>query len=129
VDPATLAFADQVQLFSQADVIVGAHGSAFANLIWCRPGTRVVDLMPDNWVNFWGSDAGITEYWVARICALTNLEYSVILCASDASSTKKWSAKGPDYVMESTVDVELLDRTIDSILNDIGGSSLARSKR
>ena len=119
VDPATLAFAEQVQLFTQADVIVGAHGSAFANLIWCRPGARVVDLMPDDWVNFWGSDAGVTEYWVARICALMDLQYSVVLCESPGSSAK-WSAENGDYAMKSVVDVKLLDRKMDSILNDIG---------
>jgi capsular polysaccharide biosynthesis protein len=34
----------QIQMFSDASVIVSPHGSALTNLLWCAPGTRVVEL-------------------------------------------------------------------------------------
>jgi Glycosyltransferase 61 len=43
-----LAFAQQIQLFAQAQLIVAPHGAGLANLTWCRPGTRVLELFaPD----------------------------------------------------------------------------------
>jgi capsular polysaccharide biosynthesis protein len=44
IDAATLDFAEQIRLFSQADAICGIHGSGFANLVWCKPGCRVLEL-------------------------------------------------------------------------------------
>lgn len=55
-DTATMSFVDQVNLFAQAKVIVGATGAVFANLLWCKPGTTVVILYPDHELNnttFW----------------------------------------------------------------------------
>lgn len=44
MDTAQLSFAQQVRLFAEARVIVGAMGAAFTNLIFCRPGTQVLAL-------------------------------------------------------------------------------------
>lgn len=41
-----LPVAAQMDLFLNADVIVGAHGAGLANLLFCRPGTQVVELSP-----------------------------------------------------------------------------------
>lgn len=44
VSPETLSFTEQVQRFRDADVIVGAQGSAMSNCVFCTPGARVVSL-------------------------------------------------------------------------------------
>lgn len=44
IAPETLSFREQVELFYDADVIAGVSGAAFANLVFCRPNTRVVCL-------------------------------------------------------------------------------------
>jgi Glycosyltransferase 61 len=36
----------QAAAFAEADIICGPHGAAFANLVFCRPGTAVVEIMP-----------------------------------------------------------------------------------
>lgn len=46
VDPGTLPVREQIALFRDARVIVGAHGAAFANIAFCRPGARLVELLP-----------------------------------------------------------------------------------
>ena len=42
VSPEALTFRAQAALFYDADVIVGVSGAAFANLVFCRPHTRIV---------------------------------------------------------------------------------------
>ena len=41
----TLSFAEQVALFTQAKVIMGAHGSGLTNIVFCQPGTQVIEWM------------------------------------------------------------------------------------
>lgn len=36
----------QAMLFGCADIIIAQHGAALTNLLWCRPGTRVIEIMP-----------------------------------------------------------------------------------
>jgi len=64
-----LHFADQVQLFYQADYIVGLHGAAFANLVFCRPNTKVLE--------FQSTTAGQV---IENIAKANNLIYSSIRC-------------------------------------------------
>ena len=39
-----LAF--QMALFHHADVIIAQHGASLVNLIWCRPNTKVLEIIP-----------------------------------------------------------------------------------
>jgi len=41
-----LAFTEQVDLFRNAEIVVGASGSGLANLVFCSVGTKVVELFP-----------------------------------------------------------------------------------
>ncbi len=41
---ANLSFLEQVELFNQATSIVGLHGAGFANLVFSRPKTKVLEL-------------------------------------------------------------------------------------
>jgi Glycosyltransferase 61 len=62
VEPETLTFAQQVQYFAHAKVIVGPTGAGFANVIFCQKGTHVAvliskckDLAYKYWVNMFAS--------------------------------------------------------------------------
>ncbi len=39
----SLSFSEQVALFAQAKVILGAHGSGLTNIVFCQPGTQVIE--------------------------------------------------------------------------------------
>ena len=41
-----LSFFEKVYLFGNAEVVVGAHGAAFANLVFCKPKTKVIEIRP-----------------------------------------------------------------------------------
>ena len=60
-------FSEQVDLFSNADCIVGLHGGGFANLAFCQPGTKVVELR--------SSDAGPV---IENLAKNNNLNYHSI---------------------------------------------------
>ncbi len=84
IEPATLPLQQQAATFGNADIIVSPHGSTFANLIFCKPGTRVIDLMPDDWVGIRGDR--VRDVWAARLCDAGRLRYSVMLCPSTIES-------------------------------------------
>ena len=54
-----LNFFEQIYLFQNAKIIIGAHGAAFTNLIFCRENTRVIDIIPENHPNTVDETIGI----------------------------------------------------------------------
>jgi hypothetical protein len=82
LEPGNMAFRDQVTAINNASVIVGAHGSGFGNLLFARPGTTVIDLMPQDWIGFFAGKVGRPERWVFNVTAALDLDYTVILCRS-----------------------------------------------
>jgi hypothetical protein len=81
LEPANMLFRDQVDAINGASTIVGPHGSGFGNLIFARPGTLVIDLMPRDWVGFFGVVGG-PERWVLNVTTAFDLDYTVLLCLS-----------------------------------------------
>jgi hypothetical protein len=65
-------FRDQVAAFSGADEIVAVHGAGLTNLLFCRPGTRVIEIFPENFVKS-------TYFWLAR---QLGLEYHYLIGGS-----------------------------------------------
>lgn len=43
-----LSFKQQIKLFNNAKIIIGVHGAAFANLIFCKPKTKIIEIKPKN---------------------------------------------------------------------------------
>ena len=44
-------FKRQIAIFANAECIVAEHGAALSNLVWCRPGTKVMELCPESFLN------------------------------------------------------------------------------
>ncbi|WP_081619412.1 DUF563 domain-containing protein [Thioalkalivibrio sp. ALJ9] len=42
-----MSVADQIELFASADIVVATHGAGLTNLMWCQPGTTVIELLPN----------------------------------------------------------------------------------
>ena len=51
----TMSISDQVRLFQTAEFIIGPHGAGLANLLFCEPGTKVIEfaLLVDVRPFFW----------------------------------------------------------------------------
>ena len=41
-----LSFQEQIYLFNNAKIIIGAHGAAFANLAFCKKNTKIIEIKP-----------------------------------------------------------------------------------
>ena len=49
VIPTTLSVAEQITVFSQAEIIVGPHGSGFANIVFASPQAKVIEIQSPDW--------------------------------------------------------------------------------
>jgi capsular polysaccharide biosynthesis protein len=41
-----MSIVDQIMLFQRAEFVIGAHGAGLTNLLFCEPGTKVIEFMP-----------------------------------------------------------------------------------
>jgi len=66
IAPESLSVAEQVSLFAAAEVVIGAHGAALTNTVFCSPGTKVIEIFAPDYVNpcyrKLSSQVGL-EYW------------------------------------------------------------------
>ncbi|MEG3974493.1 glycosyltransferase 61 family protein, partial [Microcoleus sp. herbarium8] len=55
--PELMSLAEQIAHFSHAEVIVAAHGSGLTNTIFCKSGTKIIELMSPHYIShyYWGS--------------------------------------------------------------------------
>jgi len=65
-----MPFAEQIDLFASAAFVIGAHGGGLANLLFCAPGTRVLEFSPDF--------AFRPQYWL--MAEKLGLNYAVLPC-------------------------------------------------
>ena len=66
-----LKFIDQVNLFYNADCVVGLHGAGFVNLVFCKHGTKVIE--------FRSSTSGNS---IQNVSKKNNLDYNPIIVES-----------------------------------------------
>ena len=65
-----LTFAAQIDLFSQAAWVIAPHGAGLGNLLFCAPGTKIIDIMPD--IHF--------QPYFSYLCNKLGLDYAVLPC-------------------------------------------------
>jgi capsular polysaccharide biosynthesis protein len=74
IDTAALTLGQQIRLFSQADVICGVHGAAFANTMWCKQGCKVFEFFSQGFLN------GCYEW----VCYCVKAEHHFLVFPCDA---------------------------------------------
>ncbi|MEG4217489.1 tetratricopeptide repeat protein [Microcoleus sp. Pol14C6] len=64
----SMSFQEQIALFARAKVIVAPHGSGLTNIIFCTPGTKVIELTSPNYLRhyYWaiGQQLNLEHYYV-----------------------------------------------------------------
>jgi capsular polysaccharide biosynthesis protein len=75
-----LSFFEQIYLFNNAKIIIGAHGAAFTNLAFCKPNTKIIEIRPFTQLN--------NNY--KRISWINNLNYRLIKTKELDENQKKF---------------------------------------
>ncbi|HUM66854.1 MAG TPA: glycosyltransferase family 61 protein [Chitinophagaceae bacterium] len=71
-----LSVTEQARLFHSASVVVAPHGGGLTNLVFCRPGTRVLELFPETYVSHPFCDISMKR----------SLDYDFLLCPADGDA-------------------------------------------
>jgi hypothetical protein len=90
-DNSEYSIAEQIAAFKSAAVVVSVHGAGLTNIVYCRPNTLVIELVP------MGYDQGMTSY--RSLADLFNLNY-VQLFASEAAFDLKGNRCNSDVSLD-----------------------------
>jgi capsular polysaccharide biosynthesis protein len=85
-----LSWAEQIAACRRARVVVAPHGAGLANLAFCAPGTRVVELVNRRYFN--------PGYW--RLAALQGLDYRVVMPDGEGPRGEDRSANRDDITAD-----------------------------
>ncbi len=91
--------------FQQAELIVGPHGASLANLAFCRPGTRVLELVP--------SDQAYPFFYTMAVHG--GLGYDCLIGKSDRETFhppgETWNSPS-DFTVDTNAFEKALDRLV-----------------
>jgi capsular polysaccharide biosynthesis protein len=77
--------------FAAAEIVLGVHGSAFTHAYLCKPGTRVIELMPPSYIDLC--------FWCAA--QIADARYGVLLgCGSRPKSGENIRGRFDDLVVD-----------------------------
>jgi len=97
-----LSVQEQANIFGSAEVVVGAHGAALTNLVFCRPGTQVVELFSPAYVNPCYRD----------LCVAANLRHAAVV-----GDGRDWvlSEKHDEPSAAITASWEMLEKVLETV--------------
>ena len=61
------------ELLGEASHVVGIHGAALTNLIFCQPGTRFLEIMPTDVSGF------ASRFYFYTLCASAGMSYGAVI--------------------------------------------------
>jgi capsular polysaccharide biosynthesis protein len=118
VSPEMLNFDDQVALFGQAEVIIGAHGAGLTDLIFSKPGCKVLEIRNPT---FDASETyqarGGNIFW--RFSQFLNFDYCPFFARADQTFHRapEGQVVEPVRLPNLTVDVNRLTQLLRPILD------------
>ena len=76
VEAETLSVPEQIRLFSAATVVAGKSGAGLANVAFCDPGTRVLEIQPSGFFEGWTRTASMLMALEWHVCFAETLPQS-----------------------------------------------------
>lgn len=71
IEPGGMSVREQIDHYAAAEIVVAPHGAALTNLVFARPGVRVLEMFPAAYVNacFWSITESIPDARYAYLIA------------------------------------------------------------
>lgn len=91
IHPASLSLQEQIRAFREARTVIAPHGAGMTNLIFCRNGTRVVEIFPDG---------GVHGSAFLRLSSHRNFDYWFIVGSSLPNEKSKKNPNNADIVLD-----------------------------
>lgn len=79
-----ISLVEKASLFNSAKIVVAAHGAGLSNVVFCQPGTKVLEIFPDKYVRHAYYD----------LCNKRELEYHYMLCESEGTANNTSEGQG-----------------------------------
>ncbi len=63
IEPGGMSVRDQIDHYAAAEVVVAPHGAALTNLVFARPGVKILEIFPASYVNscFWAISDSVPD--------------------------------------------------------------------
>jgi capsular polysaccharide biosynthesis protein len=116
VRPELLSFEQQALLFSKADIIVSEFGAIMANVVFCRPGTKIIEIIPENQ----------NDPWSSHLCASMALEHVTLFQKAkdeDRESIEIGGRIHTNIFFKFDVDIAIVIDTVRRIEHDVINST------
>ena len=91
INPQLYEIEEQIEIFADAEKIISPHGSNLTNIIFCKPGTEIFEIVPDFTVN----EKTFSERY-SNLSIINNLKHHKII--ADTIDVKKHSKLAKKYI-------------------------------
>jgi capsular polysaccharide biosynthesis protein len=98
IHPDAISVAEQRKAFYHAEFVVAPHGSGLTNIVYCQPGTRVVEVFPPGYIDL--------AFWAHSVHS--QLVHWAVMAEGDAPAGGERRARTQDI----TINIEALLETI-----------------
>lgn len=89
-----LTLTEQILLFNNADIVVGEHGAGLSNILFCKPGTQVIELFHDFVaMDFWYSSSLFNLKYIPVNTMLINADFYKDCHQNNLRLARGWSYK------------------------------------
>ena len=91
INPQLYEIEEQIEIFSNAEKIIAPHGSNLANIIFCKPGTEILEITPS-----FSDNEKILEERYLNLSLINGLKYNKII--SDTVDVENHSLLAKKYI-------------------------------
>ena len=90
----------KIELFSQAEIVIGATGAGLISMFFCKPGTKVIEIFNEGFV--------VEPFY--DIATKIGLDYNYIICKGNRTVRNSGQGQREHLLVETGKVLELLDK-------------------
>ncbi|MDO1449411.1 glycosyltransferase 61 family protein [Rhodocytophaga aerolata] len=105
IELSKLSFVEKINLFQYAKILVSVVGAAFANLVYCQPGTKALEVFPEFLVDTF-------DY---NLATFVGVDYRYLILPSAVQTRKLTKATNADM----TVDLPAVEKVVQQLCAEV----------